>query len=110
MYNPEQFPSSDIELSEESHTKTKGTLSPPQREAMTQIFELNKKYPKRWFTSTGELEKVSDRTLLALIRKGYLITKQSEANPRVRYFQYTGKPFECPTKADFAKYDQSNNK
>jgi hypothetical protein len=112
MYDTKQFPPavSDYDCPEATHTKTKGRLTVPQTEAMTQIYNLNLKYPKRWFTATGELENVKDKTLLALIRKGFLHTKQSEANPKVRYFQYTGKPFEPPKPDGFKQYDQENCK
>lgn len=71
----------------------KGKLTNPQKEALEQIFLLNLKYPKRWFT-LYELDHVIYKTLDALVTKGYLHTKKSEANQKVVYWQYTGKTFD----------------
>jgi hypothetical protein len=111
MYNIDTITSAVIpcDCPEATPTKTKGRLTAPQVEAMIQIYNLNIKYPKRWFTASGELENVKDKTLLALIRKGYLHTRQSEANPKVRYLQYTGKPFEPPKPDGFKQYDNENS-
>jgi hypothetical protein len=108
MYDTKQFPSAVIDCQEATPTKTKGKLTAPQLEAMKQIYELNLEYPKRWFTSKGELENVQDKTLLALLRKGYLETRQSKVNKKVRYFRYTGKQFEYSNVDSFEKYDQEN--
>lgn len=69
---------------------TKGRLSPPQKEALIQIDALNLAYPKRWF-AICELDHIQPVTLDALVNKGFLVTKLSAANVKIRYWQRTGK-------------------
>lgn len=73
--------------------KIKRALSKAQRDAVEQAFILNHVYPNRWFTLC-ELNKVIPVTMEALILRGYIRKRISDANPKVTYYQYTGLPFD----------------
>ena len=87
MYEIDPFSPDDIP---EGIKINKMRLTPPQKEALTQIYVLNLAYPKRWFTQC-ELDHVQPVTLEALVNKGFSTTKLSAANPKVQYWQRTGK-------------------
>lgn len=85
MYDGNGIPSKEVSCVE-------GRLSRTQKTALLRIFKLNKSYPKRWFTEC-EIKHVFPTTLKALVEKGFLNTKFSEADDEVQYWQYTGKKF-----------------
>jgi len=79
-------------------------LTQPQKDALTQIYYLNLNYVKRWFTIC-ELDHVVFSTLDSLVKRGYLETKHSAANKKVRYFRWTGRAFEDMYSNGFKKID-----
>jgi hypothetical protein len=94
----------EIENSLEEDTDLKNRITPPQREALRQIYRLNMAYPKRKFT-LYEIDGVVEKTMLALLKKGYLKTELCKVNAKVRYFWYTQKAFDFGSEDIFVEFD-----